>query len=97
MNTTTLDNPSVAPVGSAVRTQPAREITVAQEAHWRSVVKGISWRVIGTIDTMVISYIVTGKPKIAISIGAVELFTKIFLYYVHERAWHRIPYGRTTK
>jgi uncharacterized membrane protein len=64
------------------------------EAHWRSVVKGISWRAIGTIDTMVISYLVTGQAKIAVSIGCVELFTKVFLFYVHERAWHRIPYGK---
>ncbi|MGZ4963947.1 MAG: DUF2061 domain-containing protein [Limisphaerales bacterium] len=64
------------------------------ERHWRSVAKAISWRAIGTIDTMVISFIITGKVKLAVSIGCVELFTKIGLFYVHERAWHRIPYGR---
>jgi len=64
------------------------------ERHWRSVAKAISWRAIGTVDTMVISYFITGKLKFAVSIGCVELFTKIALFYVHERAWHRIPYGR---
>lgn len=66
----------------------------AAERHWRSVAKAMSWRVVGTIDTMVISYLITGKVKWALSIGAVELFTKILLYYLHERAWHRIPYGK---
>jgi uncharacterized membrane protein len=67
------------------------------ERHWRSVAKAISWRAVGTVDTMVISYLVTGKAKIAISIGFVELFTKVFLFYLHERAWHRIPYGRVAE
>ncbi len=49
----------------------------------------------GTADTIIISYLVTGKIKMAVSIGFVELFTKIFLYYVHERIWNRISFGRT--
>jgi uncharacterized membrane protein len=64
------------------------------DSHWRSVAKAISWRAVGTVDTMVVSYIVTGQVKWALSIGAVELFTKVFLFYVHERAWHRIPFGK---
>lgn len=68
----------------------------AGDAHWRSVAKAISWRAVGTIDTMIISYLVTGKLKYALSIGFVEWFTKIFLFYLHERAWHKIPYGRAS-
>jgi uncharacterized membrane protein len=64
------------------------------ERHWRSVAKAVSWRAVGTIDTMIISYLITRKLTIAVSIGSVELFTKIFLFYLHERAWHRIPYGK---
>ena len=71
-----------------------RTRTEAHEAHWRSVAKAISWRAVGTVDTMIISFIITGKAKIAISIGCVELFTKVLLFYLHERAWHRIPYGK---
>jgi uncharacterized membrane protein len=41
------------------------------------------------------TYVVTGKLKLAFSIGFVELFTKIGLYYLHERAWNRITFGRT--
>jgi uncharacterized membrane protein len=77
-----------APVKAAAtkRAKPA-------DRHWRSIAKAVSWRVVGTIDTMIISYLVTGKIKWALSIGFVELFTKVFLFYLHERAWHRIPYG----
>ena len=65
-----------------------------KENHYRSIVKAISWRVTGTVDTVVISYLITGKIKMAMSIGFVELFTKICLYYVHERIWNRISFGR---
>ena len=64
------------------------------EKHYRSVLKAISWRTVGTFDTMVISFIITGKLTWAISIGAIELFTKMFLYYLHERIWNRIKIGR---
>ena len=60
----------------------------------RSLAKTISWRVTGTLDTMLISYIITGSLKLAASIGFVEVFTKMTLYYFHERAWDKIKYGR---
>jgi len=65
-----------------------------EERHHRSLVKAVSWRVTGTIDTVVISFLITGQAKWALSIGFVELFTKIFLYYVHERIWNRLSFGR---
>ena len=55
----------------------------------RHILKTITWRVIGTIDTMLIAWIISGDPMIGISIGGLELFTKMILYYVHERAWYR--------
>jgi len=64
------------------------------EKHYRSIAKAISWRVTGTIDTIIVSYLVTGKVRVAISIGFVELFTKIGLYYFHERVWNRLSFGR---
>src|ERR1051325_3738584 len=57
------------------------------ERHRRSLVKAVSWRLTGTLDTFIISFIVTGHFKIAGSIAATELLTKIGLYYLHERAW----------
>jgi len=59
----------------------------------KSVLKAISWRIVGTIDTMVISYFITGKLTVAVSIGSIEVISKTILYYFHERLWahiHRI-------
>jgi uncharacterized membrane protein len=64
------------------------------EKHYRSIVKAISWRATGTVDTVVISFLITGQMKWALSIGFVELFTKVALYYMHERIWNRISFGR---
>jgi uncharacterized membrane protein len=66
-----------------------------REAHSRSLFKAISWRLTGTLDTFVIGFIVTGKASIAGSIAATELFSKIALYYGHERMWARIHWGRS--
>ena len=62
----------------------------------RSLLKSISWRVTGTFDTIVISYLITRQVRFALSIGFVELFTKCLLYFLHERAWNRIRFGRVT-
>jgi uncharacterized membrane protein len=59
----------------------------------RHVLKTITWRIIGTIDTMLIAWIISGDPMIGISIGGVELFTKMILYYIHERAWYKSNFG----
>jgi len=59
----------------------------------KSLLKAVSWRIVGTIDTMIISYIVTGRLTLAFTIGSVEVVTKTLLYYFHERIWahiHRI-------
>ena len=67
---------------------------MAEEKPYRSFVKAISWRVTGTIDTVLISFLITGQVRWALTIGFVELFTKVFLYYVHERIWNRLSFGR---
>lgn len=64
------------------------------DSHKVSVLKTISWRVIGTIDTMVISYILTGNLKVAFSIGSIEVVSKMLLYYFHERVWTKITKTR---
>ena len=66
----------------------------SREAHSRSLAKAISWRATGTLDTFVISYIITGQLVLAGSIAGTELLTKIVLYYGHERVWAVIPWGR---
>ncbi|MFA6924011.1 MAG: DUF2061 domain-containing protein [Bacteroidales bacterium] len=60
----------------------------------KSIIKSFSWRFVGTCDTIFISWLLTGKATIAFSIGGVEVFSKIFLYYLHERAWENIRWGR---
>lgn len=55
-----------------------------------SAIKAVTWRIVGTIDTMIISYILTGNITIAFSIGSVEVMSKMLLYFLHERAWARL-------
>jgi len=64
------------------------------EHPFRSLAKAISWRATGTLDTIIVAGIITGRVKVALSIGLVELFTKLCLYYLHERVWNRIPFGK---
>ena len=64
------------------------------DKHYRSFIKAVSWRLTGSMDTMVISYLITGRIAWALSISGVELFTKIGLYFLHERVWERISFGR---
>ena len=61
---------------------------------YRSIVKTLSWRVTGTIDTILVAWLITGKIGFALSIGGVEVVTKIILYYFHERIWNKIDFGR---
>ena len=60
----------------------------------RSVVKAISWRIVGTVDTMIISWIITGELTMALSIGSIEVVTKMMLYYGHERIWNAIKWNK---
>ena len=64
------------------------------ETHERSVLKAVSWRTLGTLDTFAISWFMTGRAAIASSIAGVEIITKIAWYYLHERLWASVPWGR---
>jgi uncharacterized membrane protein len=64
------------------------------EHRYRSIVKAVSWRVTGSLDTFLVSYLITGKAMLALSISGVEVFTKIGLFYFHERLWNRIKFGK---
>ncbi len=59
----------------------------------RSILKTISWRIVGTLDTMCLGWIITGSPLVGLKIGALELFTKMILYYLHERLWLQSNFG----
>ena len=60
---------------------------------FRSLLKTISWRVVGTIDTMLLGWLITGDCLVGLKIGALELITKFVLYYLHERVWLRSTFG----
>lgn len=60
------------------------------ESRLKSLVKGVCWRIIGTVDTLFVAFLITGDTVKSLSIGGIEIFTKIFLYYLHERLWSRI-------
>ncbi len=64
------------------------------EQKRRSILKAITWRITGTIDTFLLAWLITGKPEIALTISSVEVITKMFLYYLHERTWTRISFGK---
>ena len=63
------------------------------ESHKRHLFKTVSWRLIGTLDTVVISWIISGNPLTGIKIGSVEVITKMVLYYLHERVWYNSNFG----
>lgn len=63
------------------------------ESQKRHILKTLSWRAIGTLDTIILSWIITGNPLTGLKIGAVEVITKMILYYLHERTWYNINYG----
>jgi uncharacterized membrane protein len=59
-------------------------------SYKRHIAKTISWRIIGTLDTMLLSAIITGRWQTGLTIGGVEVFTKMILYFFHERAWYKL-------
>ena len=54
----------------------------------RHLYKTITWRIIGSIDTMIVSWIITGNPMLGLKIGSLEIFNKMALYFLHERGWY---------
>lgn len=63
------------------------------ESKTRSVIKAFTWRIIATLTTIIIAYYITGETEVALSIGAIEFFSKFIIYYIHERLWLLVPRG----
>ena len=63
------------------------------ESKKRHLLKTISWRAIGTLDTILLSWVISGNPITGLKIGFLEVITKMVLYYLHERAWYKINFG----
>ena len=64
-----------------------------ESSNKRHILKTFSWRAIGTVDTIILSWIITGNPITGLKIGGVEVITKMLLYYGHEKLWYRVNYG----
>jgi len=63
------------------------------ESRKRHIGKTITWRMVGTMDTIIISWIISGNPMTGLKIGVSEVLTKMVFYYIHERMWHKSKYG----
>lgn len=79
----------VAPPGNRIHLREKSEKNTQSDRPLKSLLKTISWRVVGTIDTITISFIITGEIKSALSIGSIEVVSKMILYYFHERLWSK--------
>jgi uncharacterized membrane protein len=64
-----------------------------KESKKRHLLKTVTWRIIGTIDTILLSWFISGNPLTGLKIGFAEVITKMILYYFHERTWYRINFG----
>jgi len=64
------------------------------ETNRRSLAKAVSWRITGTIDTFIISWLITGELLLASGIALTEVITKVVLYWAHERVWNRVNWGK---
>ena len=67
------------------------------ESHYRSIVKAVSYRILGSATTALIFYVLTGRGSLSLGAGALDMVLKIGVYFVHERIWNHINFGRSTK
>tara|TARA_R110001592_G_scaffold155956_1_gene386070 strand:+ start:6721 stop:7158 length:438 start_codon:yes stop_codon:yes gene_type:complete len=65
----------------------------AKMSRKRHLLKTFSWRFIGTIDTMLLAWLISGNPMIGLKVGGIEVITKMVLYYLHERVWYKYDFG----
>jgi len=63
----------------------------------RHIAKTVTWRLLGTIDTILIGWVVSGNPITGLKIGGVEVFSKMILYFIHERLWYKSAFGILNK
>jgi len=68
-----------------------------KEKRSRSLLKTLTWRVLASLDTFLISWFVSGEISIGATIATIEIITKLVIYYLHERAWDKIKWGKHDK
>jgi len=81
-------------INQVLTVKKSKQSSDVEEQLTRSIIKSVSWRVIGTFDTIIISWLITGTLEFALSIGVIELVTKMILYTIHERLWNKITWGK---
>jgi uncharacterized membrane protein len=64
------------------------------DKHERSLAKTISWRITATVTTMLLVFIFTGQLILSLSVGVIEVIVKMIFYYLHERAWNGVSWGK---
>lgn len=64
-----------------------------RDSKKRHLIKTVTWRIIGTMDTVLLAWIITGSSLVGFKIGLAEVISKMALYYAHERVWYRLNYG----
>lgn len=69
-------------------------MSTIKDSHTRSVIKGVTWRVIASVTTMALVYLFTGDLALTAEIGVLEITAKIIFYYLHERAWEHVSWGK---
>ncbi len=68
-----------------------------KESHARSIIKGLTWRIIASLAIFIITYFSTGEIKTAITVTTIEFPVKLVAYYLHERLWQQVPRGSIRK
>ena len=64
-----------------------------RNANKRHLLKTFSWRALGSLDTLIVAWIISGNPITGFKIGFFETLTKMILYYLHEKIWYKINFG----
>jgi uncharacterized membrane protein len=64
------------------------------ESNTRSIAKAVSYRLLGSLSTALIVFVFSGNAKVSVGVGLADMVMKIALYYLHERIWNHISFGR---
>jgi uncharacterized membrane protein len=72
------------------------ELKSTKPSHVIHLTKTITWRIIGTLDTILLSWMLSGDIALGLQLGSIEIVTKMILYYLHERLWHRVKFSGET-
>jgi len=63
----------------------------------RHLAKTFTWRILATLTTIILAWIISGDPMIGLQVGGWEFFIKMLLYYLHERVWYKINFGLSVR